>query len=56
MLDGYYVPTIYPNSLPADSIPARVYTHDGASDDVGLDNEIVEFARNKIGLQPNRVQ
>ncbi len=29
ILDGYYVPTRYPNSLP-DSIPARVFTREAA--------------------------
>ena len=31
ILDGYYVPTRYPNSLP-DSIPARVYTKNAADE------------------------
>ncbi len=40
ILDGYYVPTRYPNSLP-DSIPARVYTQDAAREAVRLAEEIV---------------
>lgn len=44
ILDGHYVPTRYPNSLP-DSIPARVYTRDAAAEAVRLAEEIVEFAR-----------
>ena len=47
ILDGYYVPTRYPNSLP-DSIPARVYTQEAARDAVRLADEIVEFSRNRI--------
>lgn len=48
ILDGYYVPTRYPNSLP-DSIPARVYTRDAAREAVGLAEEVVEFVKEKIG-------
>lgn len=48
ILDGYYVPTRYPNSLP-DSIPARVYTADAAREAVKLATEVVEFVRRKIG-------
>ncbi|RLA93519.1 MAG: DNA-binding protein [Deltaproteobacteria bacterium] len=50
ILDGYYVPTRYPNSLP-DGIPAEVYTADAAKEKeaVGLAAEVVEFVRGKIG-------
>ena len=44
ILDGYYVPTRYPNGIP-DSIPARVYTEDAAQGAVGLASEIVTFVR-----------
>ena len=47
ILDGYYVPTRYPNSVP-DSIPARVYTADAASEAVRLAEEIVEFVTGKM--------
>lgn len=47
ILDGYYVPTRYPNSLP-DSIPARVYTQDAAKEAVRLSEEIVNFVHNLI--------
>jgi len=47
ILDGYYVPTRYPNSLP-DSIPARVYTRDAAVEAVRLAEEIVDFVKGKI--------
>ena len=55
ILDGHYVPTRYPNSLP-DSIPARVYTRDAAAEGVRLAEEMVEFARGVLkklaGQQP----
>lgn len=47
ILDGYYVPTRYPNSLP-ESIPARVYTQKAAKEAVLLAEEIGQFARLKI--------
>jgi HEPN domain-containing protein len=47
ILDGYYVTTRYPNSLP-DSIPARVYTAQAATDAVSIAGEIVNFVRHKI--------
>jgi HEPN domain-containing protein len=47
ILDGYYVPTRYPNSLP-DSIPAKVYTSQAANSAVTLAEEIVEFITAKI--------
>ena len=48
ILDGHYVPTRYPNSLP-DSIPARVYTRDAAEEAVRLAAEVVEFVRERVG-------
>lgn len=42
ILDGYYVPTRYPNALP-DSIPAKVYTQDAATEAVNMAQEIVNF-------------
>ena len=47
ILDGYYVATRYPNSLP-DSIPARVYTAQAARDAVDIAGEIVNFVRRRI--------
>ncbi len=47
ILDGYYVPTRYPNSVP-DSIPARVYTKDAAREAVRLAEEIVGFVSNLL--------
>jgi HEPN domain-containing protein len=39
-LDGYYLPTRYPNSLP-DSIPARVYTQRVAEQVLGLTDQVL---------------
>jgi HEPN domain-containing protein len=47
ILDGYYVTTRYPNSLP-DSIPARVYTAQAATGAVNIAGEIVAFVRGRI--------
>jgi len=47
ILDGYYVATRYPNSLP-DSTPARVYTARAAEDAVSLAADIVNFVRHKL--------
>ena len=47
ILDGYYVPTRYPNSLP-DSIPARVYTKNAADEAARLAEEIVKSVKEKI--------
>lgn len=41
ILDGYYVPTRYPNGLP-DSIPSRVYNEKAAQESVALAAEVVE--------------
>lgn len=42
ILDGYYVPTRYPNGLP-DGIPADVYTQQAAADAVALAGQAVDF-------------
>ncbi|MQA91457.1 MAG: HEPN domain-containing protein [Gemmatimonas sp.] len=47
MLDGYYIPTRYPNGLP-DSIPALVYTEDSARNAVELARDAVQFASGLI--------
>lgn len=47
ILDGYYIPTRYPNGLP-DSIPAKVYTSDAAGEAVRLAGEIVDYIKEKI--------
>ena len=47
ILDGFYVPTRYPNSIP-DSIPARVYTADAAREAVRLAREIVAYVSKRF--------
>ncbi len=47
ILDGFYVTTRYPNSVP-DSIPARVYTQDAAKEAVKMAEEIVLFVSEHI--------
>lgn len=51
ILDGYYVPTRYPNSIP-DSIPARIYTRDAAGEAVRLADGIVAFVRVRLADLP----
>jgi HEPN domain-containing protein len=53
ILDSFYVPTRYPNSLP-DSIPARVYTRDAAQEAVRLAGGIVAFVRQWFAGQPGQ--
>lgn len=47
VLDGYYIPTRYPNGLP-DSIPARVYNQEAAQEAVKLAVEAVAFVARKL--------
>jgi len=47
ILDGYYIPTRYPNGLP-DSIPAKVYTSGAAGEAVRLAGEIVDYIKEKV--------
>lgn len=46
-LDGYYIPTRYPNSLP-DSIPARVYTRAVAEEVLRLVDQVLDLVRKKL--------
>jgi len=46
-LDGYYIPTRYPNSLP-DSIPARVYTRPVAEETTRMADLLLELVREKL--------
>jgi len=46
-LDGYYIPTRYPNGLP-DSIPARVYTRKVAEEVLRLADEALGLVRKKL--------
>ena len=48
ILDGYYIPTRYPNGLP-DGIPAHVYTEDAAQGAVALAEETVFFIHQFLG-------
>ena len=48
ILDGYYVPTRYPNSLPG-SIPAHVYSRAVAQEAVALVREVVAFVAARMG-------
>ena len=47
ILDGFYVPTRYPNAIP-DSIPARIYTADAAREAVKLAREIVAYVSERF--------
>ena len=47
-LDGYYIPTRYPNSLPG-SIPARVYTRTAADDTLDMADRVLNLVREKLG-------
>lgn len=47
ILDGYYIPTRYPNSLPGD-IPARVYTRRAADEAVALAADAVAFVQGQL--------
>lgn len=46
-LDGYYIPTRYPNGLP-DGIPAHVYTPRLARDAVSLATDVVESIARRL--------
>ncbi len=48
VLDGYYVPTRYPNGLP-DGIPADVYTQQAAQDALALAEDVVSFVAGRLG-------
>ncbi len=47
ILDSYYVPTRYPNSLPG-SIPAKVYTHEAAEEATQLAAEVVAAVKERL--------
>jgi HEPN domain-containing protein len=46
-LDGYYIPTRYPNGLP-DSIPARVYTQGVAEDALRMADQVLQTVQQKL--------
>ena len=47
-LDGYYIPTRYPNGLP-ESIPARVYTRRAAEETLRMADQVLAVVRQKLG-------
>ena len=47
ILDGYYIPTRYPNGIP-DSIPAKVYTRKPAEEALRLAEKTIEFVRQRL--------
>ncbi|MBS4021329.1 MAG: HEPN domain-containing protein [Dethiobacter sp.] len=47
ILDGYYIPTRYPNGIP-DSIPARVYTKKPAEEALQLAVKAIHFVRERL--------
>lgn len=47
ILDSYYMPTRYPNSLPS-SIPAKVFRKAPAEEALKLAREVLELVKNKI--------
>jgi HEPN domain-containing protein len=51
LLDGYYIPTRYPNSLP-DGIPANVYTQDAAQHAVAMAEEAVSYVKRLVSQPP----
>lgn len=50
ILDGFYIPTRYPNGLP-DGIPADVYTQSIAQQAVQYANEAVTFVKSLLDIQ-----
>ncbi len=50
ILDGYYIPTRYPNGLP-DGIPADVYTEQAAESAVSLAGQVVEVVSSLLAVQ-----
>jgi len=49
LLDGYYIPTRYPNGLP-DGIPADVFTAEAASSAVAMAGEAVAYVRQHLEM------
>ena len=47
ILDGYYIPTRYPNGLP-NGIPAHTYTARAAREAVALAEEVVRFVADRL--------
>jgi len=47
ILDGYYIPTRYPNGIP-DSIPAKVFTKKPAEEAVWLADKAINFVQQRM--------
>ena len=47
LLDGYYIPTRYPNALP-DGIPADVFTAEAAQSAVAMAAAAVDYVRGRV--------
>jgi HEPN domain-containing protein len=47
-LDAYYIPTRYPNGLPHDSIPARVYTRSAAEETVRMADQVLDLVQDEL--------
>jgi HEPN domain-containing protein len=54
MLDRYYVPTRYPNSLPGSAIPAESYSAEEAKRALHMGEEIVDFVAKRMTLPKKR--
>jgi HEPN domain-containing protein len=52
-LDRFYIPTRYPNGLPA-GVPAQVYDEVDSKDAVAMASELVEFVRERLESGPER--
>lgn len=50
LLDGYYIPTRYPNGLP-EGIPAHVYTRDAAEGAVELARQTVDHVTHILRMR-----
>ena len=51
-LDGYYIPTRYPNGLP-ESIPARVYNQRAAEETLHMADQVLTLVRQKLYREKN---
>jgi len=49
-LDGYYIPTRYPNSVP-DTIPARVYTRPVSEEVLRLTDQVLHLVQKKLSFK-----
>lgn len=54
-LDGHYLPTRYPNSLPG-SIPAKVYSVSAATRAVELAGQVVETVQTRLAEMASRAE